>query len=318
MNKINVTAFISKDLDVMKTKKGFTLIELLVVISIIALLMAILMPALGKVRRMAQQTVCLSNLRSQGLAFAAYATDNDDSFTRGHQGWGPDKHPGSGWGYWLADLKPYRGDDIDSLVCPSVPRINPGYEIGQQFGVETMGWTDTSAAWPWAINDLPSQNGMLLQAIPVSYTMSVWASNPEEGSVKSTGTVNSLRRPVEFYWRKTSNVSDASNVPMFGDGRWLEGGVLSEDRDFGIGRAVLDPPETEENARLNKAKDNHYNWGMGQFCVPRHSDGTNMVFADFSARKLKLTELWGLKWYNHFDRRNKYVEDSSLFPSWIK
>jgi len=61
-------------------KKGFTLIELLVVIAIIATLMAILMPALGKVRRMAQQLVCGTNLKGLGTALFTYAGDYEDSF----------------------------------------------------------------------------------------------------------------------------------------------------------------------------------------------------------------------------------------------
>ncbi len=59
-------------------KKGFTLIELLVVISIIAVLMAILMPALGKVREMAKITVCKTRLKNMSTATLAYAASNGD------------------------------------------------------------------------------------------------------------------------------------------------------------------------------------------------------------------------------------------------
>lgn len=59
-------------------KDGFTLIELLVVISIIALLVGILLPALGAARRSAQSAVCLGNLRSAGQAMATYTADNRD------------------------------------------------------------------------------------------------------------------------------------------------------------------------------------------------------------------------------------------------
>lgn len=59
-------------------RDGFTLIELLVVISIIALLVGILLPALGAARRTAQGAVCLGHERSFGQAMAIYATDNNN------------------------------------------------------------------------------------------------------------------------------------------------------------------------------------------------------------------------------------------------
>lgn len=57
---------------------GFTLIELLVVISIIAILMAIMMPALRKAREQAQKVVCSSRLKDIGLTVGLYTTDNNN------------------------------------------------------------------------------------------------------------------------------------------------------------------------------------------------------------------------------------------------
>ncbi len=59
--------------------RGFTLIELLVVISIVALLVAILLPALGAARAEAQKTICLSQQRQQGIAITQYAFDDAES-----------------------------------------------------------------------------------------------------------------------------------------------------------------------------------------------------------------------------------------------
>ncbi|MDQ7014081.1 MAG: prepilin-type N-terminal cleavage/methylation domain-containing protein [Planctomycetota bacterium] len=59
-------------------KRGFTLIELLVVIAIIALLIGILLPALGKARKAARLAVCGSNLKQVGVAVNSYASDYED------------------------------------------------------------------------------------------------------------------------------------------------------------------------------------------------------------------------------------------------
>jgi len=63
-------------------RRGFTLIELLVVISIIAILIALLLPALREARHSAQVTTCLSNMRSMGQAMVMYAHDNRDAVAK--------------------------------------------------------------------------------------------------------------------------------------------------------------------------------------------------------------------------------------------
>ena len=107
-------------------KRGFTLIELLVVIAIIAILAAMLMPALESARQQARRIACTSQLRQWGLALEMYASQYD--------GWMPSKNGGGGDymvrnGLRVEGISALKecGVNREIIVCPNVPEDNREY-----------------------------------------------------------------------------------------------------------------------------------------------------------------------------------------------
>jgi prepilin-type N-terminal cleavage/methylation domain-containing protein len=108
-----------------RRRGGFTLIELLVVIAIIAILAALLLPALSKAKTKAVQTQCLSNLKQLNLAMVLYCGDNQDKTPAANSVIINGIKKDIWW--WYKDLvKPYAGIKTPPFLDPPAPQGTPG------------------------------------------------------------------------------------------------------------------------------------------------------------------------------------------------
>ncbi|HWQ90223.1 MAG TPA: DUF1559 domain-containing protein [Clostridia bacterium] len=108
------------------THRAFTLVELLVVIAVIAILAALLLPALTQSKAKAQRAVCQSNLRQMGVALNLYADEANQyptSFRRLPAGRGSPNPLGSSISLWNAAILPHLGSNREVFNCPSFPLL---------------------------------------------------------------------------------------------------------------------------------------------------------------------------------------------------
>ncbi|MCK5000152.1 MAG: prepilin-type N-terminal cleavage/methylation domain-containing protein [Anaerohalosphaera sp.] len=173
--------------------KAFTLIELLVVISIIALLLAILMPALGTVKKKAQSVVCRSNLKQLQLAAFLYADDYGNSFFA------------YGTAVYIEYMAPYIGDVDSARYCKST-KISSRIESAIESSGYVMGSADET--WGWRAGIVDPEYG--------SYTFNGYLyPNLADIGIASDKIVNDS-------YPKVTQIRKTYATPVFTDGVWVD------------------------------------------------------------------------------------------------
>lgn len=186
--------------------RGFTLIELLVVISIIAVLAAMLLPAIGLVKQAAKGINCGGNQRQVFLAISMYVSDNDGNLPRGY--WGATNGQYISWDDLLSDYDG-RETDLTALLAKSLT-IAPGNDTTlYTCPAETFRTAGTSRKRSYAFTDgFPRLVGSLTRGLysPVT-TFAAGASDwaPSLSAIrKSSSTI--LLAEIRYPWARLSGI----------------------------------------------------------------------------------------------------------------
>ena len=252
------------------------------VVSIIALLLGIMLPALSRARHLAASVRCLANVKSFGMGMLEYAsenggrimpTDNRISNTNYENNWfyilrGQISDTG-----YASSTKETHGKNIG--ICPEADN-NP--KTGEGF----YSHGNTFESWVW-------------QKLSGSYGLNQWLT-VEGNMYKFNGGNDKTFDPYQDYFYQSLNaVTHPTETPIIGDSSWIGSWP---DRDD------IPPANPRQLVTSGPGEEIDHKWGlfMNRFVIDRHYAFTNnLVFVDGHAEPVKLPDLWQLQWHDKWD-----------------